>query len=69
MKEMAWWLENKTAEFGEGKTYNTTVEQLLEEMERSRDTPLANMNKLKNEAKSVVAVRSKKQMSHNIKVG
>ncbi|XP_026657660.2 uncharacterized protein LOC103699240 isoform X1 [Phoenix dactylifera] len=62
LEEMARWLENKPAGFGEGKTYDTTLEeQLLEETERSRKAQLANINKLKNEAKSAASARPKKQ--------
>lgn len=62
LEAMARWLANKPAGFGEGKTYDTTVEeQILEEMERSRKAQLANINKLKEEAKSAAAARPKKQ--------
>ncbi|KAG1326641.1 putative RNA-binding motif, single-stranded-interacting protein 1 [Cocos nucifera] len=62
LEEMARWLENKPAGFGEGKRYDTTLEeQLFYEMERSRKAQLANINKLKNEAKSAAAARRKKQ--------
>ncbi|KAJ0960399.1 hypothetical protein J5N97_001761 [Dioscorea zingiberensis] len=47
------WLQNKPAGFGEGKTYDTMVEdELLEEMERSRKALLASINKKKTQLKS-----------------
>uniref|UniRef100_A0A1D1YHP2 RNA-binding motif, single-stranded-interacting protein 1 n=1 Tax=Anthurium amnicola TaxID=1678845 RepID=A0A1D1YHP2_9ARAE len=47
--EMRRWLRNKPAGFGEGKSYDTAVEdRLLEEMEQSRTAQLANIGKLKN---------------------
>lgn len=62
LEEMARWLDNKPAGFGEGKTYDTTLEEeLLEEMERSRKVQLANSNKFKSENKSTAAARPKKQ--------
>ncbi|XP_010942186.1 uncharacterized protein [Elaeis guineensis] len=62
LEEMARWMENKPAGFGEGKRYDTTLEeQLLDEMERSRKAQLANINKLKSESKSAAATRPKKQ--------
>ncbi|GAB4839848.1 hypothetical protein Ancab_020558 [Ancistrocladus abbreviatus] len=43
------WLENKPRGFGEGKVYDTSIEdKLLEEIEQSRKAQLANINKLKN---------------------
>lgn len=47
--EMQRWFQNKPSGFGEGKTYDTSLEdKLLEETERSRKAQLANINKLKN---------------------
>ncbi|KAH7660132.1 Nucleotide-binding alpha-beta plait domain-containing protein [Dioscorea alata] len=45
------WLQNKPAGFGEGKNYETTVEdELMEEMERSRKALLASISKKKKDA-------------------
>ncbi|XP_015884219.3 uncharacterized protein LOC107419902 [Ziziphus jujuba] len=42
------WLENKPRGFGEGKVYDTSIEdKLFEEMEQSRQAQDANINKLK----------------------
>ncbi|KAJ9187614.1 hypothetical protein P3X46_003044 [Hevea brasiliensis] len=47
--KMKKWLENKPRGFGEGKVYDTSIEdKMLEEMERSRKAQAANINKLKN---------------------
>uniref|UniRef100_A0A7N0T835 RRM domain-containing protein n=1 Tax=Kalanchoe fedtschenkoi TaxID=63787 RepID=A0A7N0T835_KALFE len=49
MEKMKQWLENKPAGFGQGKVYDTTVEdKLLDEMQQSRVAQLANINKLKH---------------------
>ncbi|KAL1807240.1 hypothetical protein ACET3Z_030308 [Daucus carota] len=49
MRNMKEWLENKPLGFGEGKVYDTTIEdKLAEEIEQSRIAQLANLNKLKN---------------------
>ena len=49
MRNMKEWLENKPLGFGEGKVYDTTIEdKLAEEIEQSRIVQLANLNKLKN---------------------
>ncbi|XP_021837829.1 uncharacterized protein [Spinacia oleracea] len=46
------WLEKKPKGFGEGKVYDTSVEDnLLEEIEQSFKAQLANITKLKNERK------------------
>ncbi|KAF8390356.1 hypothetical protein HHK36_024881 [Tetracentron sinense] len=43
------WLQNKPTGFGEGKDYETSLEdKMLEEMEQSRQAQLANINNLKN---------------------
>ncbi|KAF3431322.1 hypothetical protein FNV43_RR26053 [Rhamnella rubrinervis] len=45
--KMKKWLENKPRGFGEGKEYDTLLEdKLFEEMEQSRKTRAANLNKL-----------------------
>ncbi|XP_031252479.1 uncharacterized protein LOC116110391 [Pistacia vera] len=52
--EMKRWLESKPRGFGEGKAYDTSVEEkLLEEMEQSRQAQIANINKLKNNPVSI----------------
>ncbi|XP_074341175.1 uncharacterized protein LOC141678708 [Apium graveolens] len=53
MRNMKKWLENKPLGFGEGKEYDTTIEdKLAEEIEQSRIAQLANLNKLKNNPQS-----------------
>ncbi|XP_042440436.1 uncharacterized protein LOC122025655 isoform X2 [Zingiber officinale] len=48
-QEMRQWLRNKPSGFGEGKNYDTRLEDdLWEEIERSRKTQIENLNKLKN---------------------
>ncbi|KAI3994693.1 hypothetical protein MKX01_002309 [Papaver californicum] len=43
------WVENKPSGFGQGKQYDTSIEdKLAEEIEQSRRAQLANINKLKN---------------------
>lgn len=47
------WLEKKPRGFGEGKVYDTSVEdKLLEEIEQSFKAQFANINKLKNKPKN-----------------
>ncbi|KAK6931110.1 hypothetical protein RJ641_002903 [Dillenia turbinata] len=49
LRNMKTWLENKPRGFGEGKVYDTTIEdKLLDEIQQSRVVQLANINKLKN---------------------
>lgn len=49
LKNMKQWLENRPRGFGEGKVYDTSIEdKLMEEIEQSRIAQLANVNKLKN---------------------
>lgn len=62
-QEMRQWLRNKPAGFGEGRTYDTRLEdELWEEMERSRKVLLASANKLKNEpAKSDGTAKAKQE--------
>ncbi|XP_072970000.1 uncharacterized protein [Typha angustifolia] len=56
--EMRRWLEKKPQGFGEGKAYDTAVEEeILKEMERSRQAQLASINKLKKDPK----VQTKKE--------
>ncbi|KAL5974313.1 hypothetical protein ACLOJK_030977 [Asimina triloba] len=48
-EEMRRWINNKPPGFGEGKTYDTSIEdKLMEEIEQSRKAQLANINNLKN---------------------
>lgn len=48
--KMGRWLENKPRGFGEGKVYDTSIEdKLLQEIQQSREAQIANVNKLKNE--------------------
>ncbi|MCL7045020.1 hypothetical protein MKW94_014511 [Papaver nudicaule] len=43
------WIENKPSGFGQGKAYDTSIEdKLAEEIEQSRRAQLANINKLKH---------------------
>lgn len=61
--EMKRWLENKPRGFGEGKVYDTSIEEkLLEEMEQSRRAQFANINKLKN---NPVSTSPKKLVASN----
>ncbi|CAD5190854.1 unnamed protein product [Musa acuminata subsp. malaccensis] len=62
-QEMRQWLRNKPAGFGEGRAYDTRLEdELWEEMERSRKVLLASANKLKNEpAKSDGTAKAKQE--------
>lgn len=49
LRNMKKWLEGKPRGFGEGRDYDTSVEdKLLEELRQSREAQLANINKLKN---------------------
>lgn len=48
-EEMKKWLENKPRGFGEGKVYDTSIEdELLEEIEQSRQAQIVNINNLKS---------------------
>lgn len=65
LKNMKKWLENRPRGFGEGKVYDTSIEdKLMEEIEQSRKAQLANLNKLKN---SPVKPSSKKETSEQDK--
>ncbi|KAK1293129.1 hypothetical protein QJS10_CPB17g00581 [Acorus calamus] len=49
-EDMKRWFKDKPAGFGEGKDYDTSIEErLLEEIKQSRRVQLANLEKLKNE--------------------
>ncbi|KAM7468615.1 hypothetical protein LguiB_016177 [Lonicera macranthoides] len=62
LKNMKRWLENKPSGFGEGKEYDTFIEdKLFEEMEQSRLAQLANLNTLKNNPQQT---NSKKLQKH-----
>ncbi|KAH6770746.1 RNA-binding family protein [Perilla frutescens var. hirtella] len=61
LRNMKKWLENRPRGFGEGKVYDTTIEdELMEELEQSRIAQLASVNKLKN---NPVGSSSKKETS------
>lgn len=48
--KMRRWLENKPSGFGEGKVYDTSMEdKLLQEIQQGSEAQIANINKLKNE--------------------
>ncbi|XP_010254707.1 PREDICTED: uncharacterized protein LOC104595608 [Nelumbo nucifera] len=54
------WLQDKPSGFGEGKVYDTSIEdKLLEEMEQSRNAQLANINNLKNNPPNVNSKKEK----------
>ncbi|KAL3631056.1 hypothetical protein CASFOL_024040 [Castilleja foliolosa] len=54
LMNMKKWLENKPRGFGEGKVYDTSVEdKLMEEIEHIKKAQLANVNKLKNNSSPV----------------
>ncbi|KAM7464597.1 hypothetical protein LguiA_032718 [Lonicera macranthoides] len=64
LKNMKRWLENKPSGFGEGKEYDTSIEdKLFEEMEQSRLAQLANLNTLKNNPQQT---NSKKLQKHKV---
>lgn len=68
LSNMKKWLENKPRGFGEGKVYDTSIEdKLMEEIERSRNAQLANINNLKN--KPAKAISKKEQVSEEGKHG
>ncbi|CAL5397695.1 unnamed protein product [Camellia sinensis] len=57
LMNMKKWIENKPSGFGEGKVYDTSIEDnLLEEMLQSREAQLANINKLKNSPKMLLPI-------------
>lgn len=50
LKNMKKWLERRPRGFGEGKVYDTTIEdKLMEEIEQSRVAQIANVTKLKDD--------------------
>ncbi|GFP96169.1 hypothetical protein PHJA_001761000 [Phtheirospermum japonicum] len=65
LMNMKKWLENRPRGFGEGKVYDTSVEdKLMEEIEHSKKAQLANVNKLKNNNSPVeVKIGSKKEIN------
>ena len=63
-KEMRNWMRNKPSGFGEGKSYDTSVEdKLMEEIYQSRKAQEQNLNNLKNRAADVEI--SKKKIPFN----
>ncbi|GMI75951.1 hypothetical protein HRI_001264500 [Hibiscus trionum] len=66
LEKMKKWLENKPRGFGEGKVYDTSIEdKLLEDIEQSREAQTVNVNNLKN---NPVKPGSKKDDHKNKKV-
>ncbi|CAH9086426.1 unnamed protein product [Cuscuta epithymum] len=62
VRNMNDWVDTKPRGFGEGKTYDTSVEEkLMKEIEQSRRAQLVNVNKLKN---NPVNPGSKKIQTH-----
>ncbi|KAK2985328.1 hypothetical protein RJ640_029472 [Escallonia rubra] len=62
LKNMKQWLQNRPRGFGEGREYDTSVEdKLFEELEQSRLAQLANINKLKNSPEGVTSKKEKLQ--------
>ncbi|EPS59975.1 hypothetical protein M569_14828, partial [Genlisea aurea] len=50
LKDMKMWLANKPRGFGEGKVYDTSIEdELLEEIEQSRKAAVIHLNKLNSD--------------------
>lgn len=48
-EQMRKWLKNKPRGFGEGKVYDTSLEdKLVDEIQKSREAQAANLNKLQN---------------------
>ncbi|GFY88326.1 hypothetical protein Acr_06g0002660 [Actinidia rufa] len=65
LKNMKKWAKNKPSGFGEGKEYDTSIEDnLIDEMEQSRQAQLANINQLKIDPESS---NSKKGILHKQK--
>ncbi|CAA0834749.1 RNA-binding (RRM/RBD/RNP motifs) family protein [Striga hermonthica] len=61
------WIEKRPRGFGEGKVYDTSIEdKLMEEIEQSRKAQLANVNKLKNSA-AKSNPSSKKEINKEVK--
>ncbi|KAK3038652.1 hypothetical protein RJ639_027315 [Escallonia herrerae] len=62
LKNMKQWLQNRPRGFGEGREYDTSVEdKLFEDMEQSRLAQLANINKLKNSPELFTSKKEKLQ--------
>ncbi|XP_073036181.1 uncharacterized protein [Primulina eburnea] len=60
LQNMKEWFENRPRGFGEGKVYDTSVEdELMEEIEQSRKAQLANVNELKS---NPMKANSKKEL-------
>lgn len=66
LTDMKKWLESKPRGFGEGKAYDTSIEdKLMEEIEQSRKAQVANFNNLKNKPAKAI---SKKEQCQQEKV-
>lgn len=62
MLEMKQWLKNKPRGFGEGKVYDTSIEdKLMDEIEQSRRAQLANINNLKKNHGRSISKRDQSQ--------
>lgn len=62
MLEMKQWLKNKPRGFGEGKVYDTSIEdKLMEEIEQSTRAQLANINNLKKNHGRSISKRDQSQ--------
>lgn len=70
LENMTKWLENKPRGFGEGKVYDTSIEdKLFEEIEQSEEAQLANINKLKNNPVQPTSKKDNHQVSEVIPSG
>ncbi|KAL1550903.1 hypothetical protein AAHA92_18806 [Salvia divinorum] len=60
LRDMKKWLERRPRGFGEGKVYDTTIEdKLMEEIEQSRVAQLANLKKLKENSENPTPKKEK----------
>ncbi|XP_059656002.1 uncharacterized protein LOC132303004 [Cornus florida] len=67
LRNMKEWLENKPSGFGEGKAYDTSIEdKLLDEMEQSRQAQLANIEKLKDNPENPNSKKEEKQKASEV---
>ncbi|XP_031123364.1 uncharacterized protein LOC116026059 [Ipomoea triloba] len=73
LRNMKEWLQNKPRGFGEGKVYDTSIEdELMEEIEQSRRAQLANINNLKNNPVNQVSMKKQPlqgEVSKDVQVG
>ncbi|KAK8499621.1 hypothetical protein V6N13_131974 [Hibiscus sabdariffa] len=68
--KMKKWLENKPRGFGEGKVYDTSIEdKLLEEIEQSRQAQIVNVNNLKIDPGSKKDDQKNKKVVENVPGG